>query len=573
MSDEFNRNSQESSSGKTGGTSGETFSNTGSNGFVMRPASEKKETAGQTPSSETQGAGQQKPYSYGNQSQRYSQTSGNSQYTGQQQNGQSSSAGNKYSHYQVHQNWPGSQMSPSKPAPKKKKKSGIGSKFGITVALALVFGLVAGVVFQGVNLVSERLMGDNRKSEVRIESTETYENDSEGSSDSQEANANTVSSGGYSVAQVADNALPSVVAITSVSVQQIPDFFGFGGQEYEGTNAGSGIIVGENDDELLIATNNHVIEGANTLSVCFLNENADAGGTDTESAESTAASVDSEGSVDTENAVSAKVKGTDEKNDLAVVAVQKSDIPDDIYSQIKIASLGDSGSLKVGEQVVAIGNALGYGQSVTSGYVSALDRQISVDDENISGTFIQTDAAINPGNSGGALLNMKGEVIGINSAKLADSTIEGMGYAIPISRALPILEDLMSRETRDKVDGNNAAYMGVVVADLTEEATQMYSMPEGAFVISVTEGGAADKAGIRKGDIITTFDGQSVSGKEDLVDKLSYYKSGETVEVTAQRTDNGEYKEQTFEVTLDSKSDQEEDSSLQQQAEKSALYE
>lgn len=464
-------------------------------------------------------------------------------------------------------------MSPSKPAPKKKKKSGIGSKFGITVALALVFGLVAGVVFQGVNLVSERLMGDNRKSEVRIESTETYENDSEGSSDSQEANASTVSSGGYSVAQVADNALPSVVAITSVSVQQIPDFFGFGGQEYEGTNAGSGIIVGENDDELLIATNNHVIEGANTLSVCFLNENADAGGTDTESAESTAASVDSEGSVDTENAVSAKVKGTDEKNDLAVVAVQKSDIPDDIYSQIKIASLGDSGSLKVGEQVVAIGNALGYGQSVTSGYVSALDRQISVDDENISGTFIQTDAAINPGNSGGALLNMKGEVIGINSAKLADSTIEGMGYAIPISRALPILEDLMSRETRDKVDGNNAAYMGVVVADLTEEATQMYSMPEGAFVISVTEGGAADKAGIRKGDIITTFDGQSVSGKEDLVDKLSYYKSGETVEVTAQRTDNGEYKEQTFEVTLDSKSDQEEDSSLQQQAEKSALFE
>ena len=222
---------------------------------------------------------------------------------------------------------------------------------------------------------------------------------------------------------------------------------------------------------------------------------------------------------------------------------------------------------------MAIGNALGYGQSVTSGYVSALDRQISVDDENISGTFIQTDAAINPGNSGGALLNMKGEVIGINSAKLADSTIEGMGYAIPISRALPILEDLMSRETRDKVDGNNAAYMGVVVADLTEEATQMYSMPEGAFVISVTEGGAADKAGIRKGDIITTFDGQSVSGKEDLVDKLSYYKSGETVEVTAQRTDNGEYKEQTFEVTLDSKSDQEEDSSLQQQAEKSALFE
>ena len=260
----------------------------------------------------------------------------------------------------------------------------------------------------------------------------------------------------------------------------------------------------------------------------------------------------SDGDVNVEDAVSAKIKGTDESNDLAVVAVQKSDIPEDTLSQIKIAQLGNSDDLQVGEQVVAIGNALGYGQSVTSGWISALNRNISTDDGTSSG-LIQTDAAINPGNSGGALLNMQGEVIGINSAKYADSAVEGMGYAIPISKAQPILEELMNRQTRDKVESENAAYLGVVTADLSTEAIQMYDMPEGAFVIRVEKNSAAGKAGIQKGDIIVSFDGQTVSGKDDLESKLAYYASGETVDVVVSRADNGEYVQKTISVTLGSK--------------------
>ena len=260
----------------------------------------------------------------------------------------------------------------------------------------------------------------------------------------------------------------------------------------------------------------------------------------------------SDGDVNVEDAVSAKIKGTDESNDLAVVAVQKSDIPEDTLSQIKIAQLGNSDDLQVGEQVVAIGNALGYGQSVTSGWISALNRNISTDDGTSSG-LIQTDAAINPGNSGGALLNMQGEVIGINSAKYADSAVEGMGYAIPISKAQPILEELMNRQTRDKVESENAAYLGVVTADLSTEAIQMYDMPEGAFVIRVEKNSAAGKAGVQKGDIIVSFDGQTVSGKDDLESKLAYYASGETVDVVVSRADNGEYVQKTISVTLGSK--------------------
>ena len=259
-----------------------------------------------------------------------------------------------------------------------------------------------------------------------------------------------------------------------------------------------------------------------------------------------------DGDVNVEDAVSAKIKGTDETNDLAVVAVQKSDIPEDTLSQIKIAQLGNSDDMKVGEQVVAIGNALGYGQSVTSGWISALNRSISTDDGTSSG-LIQTDAAINPGNSGGALLNMQGEVIGINSAKYADSAVEGMGYAIPISEAQPILENLMNRQTRDKVDPDNAGYLGVVPADLSTEAIQMYDMPEGAFVIRVEKNSAAGDVGIQKGDIITGFDGQTVSGKDDLESKLAYYAAGETVDVVVSRADNGEYVEKTFQVTLGSR--------------------
>ena len=279
-------------------------------------------------------------------------------------------------------------------------------------------------------------------------------------------------------------------------------------------------------------------------------------GSDVVSAEQETAetAADDSADINVEDAVSAKIKGTDESNDLAVIAVAKADIPQDTLSEIKIAQLDTSDDLEVGEQVVAIGNALGYGQSVTSGWISALNRTISTDDMTGSG-LIQTDAAINPGNSGGALLNMKGEVIGINSAKFASNAVEGMGYAIPISKAQPILEDLMSRETRDKVDSSEASYLGINPLDLSAEVTAMFDMPEGVFVSSVSTGEAADNAGIRKGDIITGFDGQTVTGRDDLNDKMKYYAAGETVDITIARAQNGQYVEQTVQVTLGSRPD------------------
>lgn len=274
-------------------------------------------------------------------------------------------------------------------------------------------------------------------------------------------------------------------------------------------------------------------------------------GDDVVSAEQEAAETasDSTGDVNVEDAVSAKIKGTDETNDLAVIAVAKSDIPADTLSSIKIAQLDTSDDLDVGEQVVAIGNALGYGQSVTSGWISALNRTISTDDTTGSG-LIQTDAAINPGNSGGALLNMKGEVIGINSAKFASNAVEGMGYAIPISKAQPILEELMSRQTRDKVDSSEASYLGITPVDLSSETMEMFDMPVGVFVSEVSEGEAAANAGIQKGDIITGFDGQAVTGRDDLESKMVYYAAGETVDVTISRAEDGQYEEQTVQVTL-----------------------
>ena len=337
--------------------------------------------------------------------------------------------------------------------------------------------------------------------------------------------------------------MPSVVAITTVSVQEIPSFFGYGSRQYKSAASGSGIIVGDNDDELLIATNNHVVEGATTLSVCFI-------GDDVANAETETVNAGDSGDLNLEDAVSAKIKGTDADNDLAVVAVRKSDIPEDTLNQIKIAQIGSSDDLVVGQQVVAIGNALGYGQSVTSGWVSALNRTISTEDGTNSTGLIQTDAAINPGNSGGALLNMKGELIGINSAKYADSSVEGMGYAIPISKAKPILEDLMSRETREKVDDSEKGYLGVVLSNLTTEAIQMYNMPAGAFVRGVEQDSPAQQGGICKGDIIVKFDGQKVSDGDALLDKLQYYQAGETVEAVVARADGGEYTESTLEITL-----------------------
>ena len=332
------------------------------------------------------------------------------------------------------------------------------------------------------------------------------------------------------VADIAENAMPTIVAISNKSVQEVRGYFRGQTFQYESESCGSGIIVGENEEELLICTNNHVVEDASELTVSFTDESS----------------------------YEAQIKGTDPSNDLAVVAVKLDDIDKDTLNTIKIAQMGDSDELRVGEQVVAIGNALGYGQSVTTGIVSAMDRSITVSDsyENVTyENLIQTDAAINPGNSGGALLNMKGELIGINSAKASSSGVEGMGYAIPITKAQPILETLMTKETRSKVDESEAAYMGISGEGVSSEVTQLYSVPAGVYVSQVAEGSPAEEAGLQKGDIITAFDDVAVTSMEGLRDRLQYYKGGETVEMTIQTAESGAYTEKTISITLGLKND------------------
>lgn len=453
----------------------------------------------------------------------------------------------RYEHYQFHKEQ-GTVLKPSGPSGHRRNQNSFQKKAGATIALAVIFGLVAAVVFQAANFAADRFLNTG-KSSVQIKTTDSVDLQETASDDSTTDKVLSDSENG-TVAAVAQASMPSVVAITTVSVQEIPSFFGYSSHQYKSASTGSGIIVGDNDDELLIATNNHVVDGATTLSVCFI-------GDDVANAETETVNAGDNGDLNVEDAVSAKIKGTDADNDLAVVAVKKSDIPEDTLNQIKIAQIGSSDDLAVGQQVVAIGNALGYGQSVTSGWISALNRTISTDDGTNSTGLIQTDAAINPGNSGGALLNMKGELIGINSAKYADSAVEGMGYAIPISKAKPILEELMNRETREKVDSSKKGYLGVSLANLTTEAIEMYNMPTGAFVRSVEDDSPAQEAGICKGDIIVKFDGQKVSDGDDLLDKLQYYKSGEKIETVIARATNGEYEENTIELTLGTRPDNE----------------
>lgn len=455
----------------------------------------------------------------------------------------------RYEHYQFHEESRPA-LNTSGPSEHKKNRNSFQKKAETTVALAVIFGLVAAVVFQAANFTADRFLntGSSTAQIGTTQSVNLQEAVSDSGSTDEQTIADTASENG-TVAAVAQASMPSVVAITTVSVQEIPSFFGYGSRQYKSAASGSGIIVGDNDDELLIATNNHVVEGATTLSVCFI-------GDDVTNAETETVNAGDNGDLNVEDAVSAKIKGTDADNDLAVVAVKKADIPEDTLSQIKIAQIGSSDDLVVGQQVVAIGNALGYGQSVTSGWISALNRTISTDDGDSTG-LIQTDAAINPGNSGGALLNMKGELIGINSAKYADSSVEGMGYAIPISKAKPILEDLMNRETREKVDSSEKGYLGVVLANLTTEAIQMYNMPTGAFVRGVEQNSPAQESGLCKGDIIVKFDGQKVSDGDDLMDKLQYYKSGEKIEAVIARANNGVYEESTIELTLGTRPDNE----------------
>ena len=333
------------------------------------------------------------------------------------------------------------------------------------------------------------------------------------------------------VSDVAAAVMPAVVSITNKSVQEVQNYFsryGYGAPSYteESTSAGSGIIIGQNDDELLICTNNHVVENSTELSVGFADESV----------------------------CEAVVKGTDASNDLAVVAVKLDDISSDTMDAIKVAEIGDSDKLVVGQQVVAIGNALGYGQSVTTGIVSALNRTIDID--GYQADLIQTDAAINPGNSGGALLDMQGRVIGINSAKAAANGVEGMGYAIPISNAKSILEDLMNKKTRtDKVDEADSAYVGIAGQGVSGEMSSLYGIPEGIYLTEVQDGSPAADAGLQKGDIITKFDGSSVTSMQDLKTQLAYYAAGEEVPVTIQRQNGSEYEEQKVTITLGKLSD------------------
>lgn len=417
------------------------------------------------------------------------------------------------------------QFTPDKSAkpPKKEKSHGTGKKFLVTVGLAMVFGIVAGGVMFGVNALGNHLTGQDEtpQTQIQVPSTETPETKLPQS----EAVSASVSDQ-YTVSEVASICMPSVVSITNASVKTVQDFFG-GVQQYPIESTGSGIIVGQNEKELLIATNNHVVEGADTITVAF---NDDA-------------------------VYEAQIKGNAADSDLAVIAVKLEDMSEETLGSIKVVTLGDSDSLQIGEQVVAIGNALGYGQSVTSGWVSAVNREMVDSDGNSTDKLIQTDAAINPGNSGGALLNMRGELIGINSAKAAATEVEGMGYAIPIATAQPILDELMNRETRYKADEDKAAYIGVTCMSVESEASKMYGIPTGAFVDSVEEGGPAEAAGIKKGDIIVKFDGITITGSTELVSKLEYYEAGETVDVVISRAENGEYKEQTVSVTLGKRSE------------------
>ena len=399
----------------------------------------------------------------------------------------------------------------------------------ISLCAVLAGGLAAGT-YTGVNYLTgyEQSVQAASKEQVTLLKSDKESDDSDSKEES-------TAKGSLDVSDIVEETMPSIVSITTKSLEEVQSYYGMFGQygayspeQREVQGSGSGIIIGKNDTELLIATNYHVVDGAETLSVGFCDSTA----------------------------CEAKVKGYDSEKDLAVVAVSLDDIDSDTMNAISIATIGNSDNLKVGEQVVAIGNALGYGQSVTTGIVSAKNRQLNSDDtvgvydsdSNSATNLIQTDAAINPGNSGGALLNMNGEVVGINSAKLASTEVEGIGYAIAISDVTDTIESLMNEETRDKVEDHGV--LGITVQTVDSAVTEAYGVPEGVLVREVTEGGAADDAGIEARSIITKFAGKTVTTKEQLVDFLSYYEPGEDVELTIEVPDGKEYKEETVTVTL-----------------------
>lgn len=375
------------------------------------------------------------------------------------------------------------------------------------ICSGLIFGIVACAAFQTGNFLTEKVL---QTKETTSDKKETV-NKAQLTTSSGKVEASDISA-------IAKNAMPSVVSITNMSVRQVQNFFG-GIQEQESESAGSGIIIAQNDTELLILTNNHVVEGNDTLTVSFIDEES----------------------------VEANIKGTDSERDLAVIAVQMKDIKDTTKNEIAVAQMGDSTQLQVGEQVIAIGNALGYGQSVTTGIVSATQRIL----DGFDSELIQTDAAINPGNSGGALLNANGEVIGINTIKVATNTVEGMGYAIPISDAQDVITNLMNQKTKTKVAEGQQGYLGIQGVDVSEDSSQMYDMPTGVYISEVVRGSGAGNAGLTKGCIITKLEGTSVNSMTALKEQLQYYAVGDTVKVTVQVPGSGgKYQSKDVEVTL-----------------------
>jgi serine protease Do len=408
---------------------------------------------------------------------------------------------------------------------RRKKNSWARKAAGVTAA-AILFGTVSGGVMTGVNYMGTKALNTaygtiSETVGTRAQASQTIP--SVTTSDSENQMTVTPVSTVTDVSAIAEAAMPSIVAINDTMTVQQRDMFGMP-RTYTAQSSGSGIIIGQNDTELLIATNNHVVDGAQDLKVTFVDESS----------------------------VSAAIKGTDSESDLAIIAVQLSDIPSDTMSKIKTASIGDSDNIKVGQQVIAIGNALGYGQSLTVGYVSALDREIT-DSDGVTRTFIQTDAAINPGNSGGALLDINGNLIGINAAKTASTEVEGIGYAIPISKAQEILSTLMTKKTRIAVAEESQGYLGIQGTNIDASASKEFGMPIGIYVYKIVDGGAAAASDLNEKDIITKFDGQSVTNMEELKEMLTYYEGGSTVTLTVQSLVDGSYVEREVTITLGTK--------------------
>lgn len=400
------------------------------------------------------------------------------------------------------------------------------------VLSAVLFGTVAGTVMTGVQIASSGMVSQFF---AIVSSDEKLPEQGEellpepfpgGNVPGILPEAPAVPAPATDVSQVVEEAMPAVVAVASTAVYQMPDFgfgwfFGGGSQSYEVPSSGSGIIIGENDTELLIVTNNHVVQDTVSLKITFVDDAA----------------------------VDAVIKGTDTDTDLAVISVPLDQIPQETKEKIVVARLGDSDGLKVGQGVIAIGNVLGYGQSVTVGYVSALNREIKTSDGNTR-VLLQTDAAINPGNSGGALLNMKGEVIGINAAKYSSTEVEGIGYAIPVSSVQDILDELMNRKTRSEVAEEKRGYLGIQGTTVDEDAAAAFGMPKGVYVYKILKDGAAADSQLREKDIITKLDGMTVKSMQELQKLLKGYEAGETIELLVQRQEDGQYKEIQIPVTL-----------------------